>query len=73
MVISSKTTPSMSEIINVVSLNTAFTPLMLTFSLMLNLPLLEKAPMNIRVLFSLTLLVLSEPNEKYLKKLFSLM
>ena len=63
----------MSEIINVVSLNTAFTPLMLTFSLMLNLPLLEKVPMNIRVSFSLTLLVLSEPNEKYLKKLFSLM
>ena len=63
----------MSEIINVVSLNTAFTPLMLTFSLMLNLPLLEKAPMNIKVSFSLILLVLSEPNEKYLKKLFSLM
>ena len=56
----------MSEIINVVSLNTAFTPLMLTFSLMLNLPLLEKAPMNIRVSFSLILL-LNEPEiEKYL-------
>ena len=39
---------------NVVSLNTAFAPIIITFSLIVNLPLLEKVPKNIKVSFSLT-------------------
>ena len=45
---------------NVVSSNTAFTPIRNTFSLIVNLPLLEKVPKNNKVSFSLIWL-LNEP------------
>ena len=64
ILIFSITTSSVSDMMNVVSSNTAFTPIMVTFSLIVNLPLLEKVPTNIKVSFSLILLL----NEPELKK-----
>ena len=60
ILIFSITTSSVSDMMNVVSSNTAFTPIRNTFSLIVNLPLLEKVPKNNKVSFSLIWL-LNEP------------
>ena len=52
-------TSSISDIMNVVSTNSAFEPLMVSYSLIFNLPLFEKVPMNIKVSFSFIFKVLS--------------
>ena len=52
-------TSSISDIMNVVSTNSAFEPIMVSFSLIFNLPLFEKVPMNIKVSFSFIFKVLS--------------
>ena len=64
MLMFSKIKPSTSEIRNVVSSNTAFTPWIMTFLLIFNFPLLEKLPTNIIVSSSLTLLLNEPVSEK---------